>query len=86
MSYLNNRSRVACLSLRCPKTAPIAKSEASHMISKGLDQSGGEMIGAEISSNFSFSHALLHLSLKMNKGFSNFAKLPNEPTIKPVVS
>ena len=55
--------------LRCPKTTPIAKSEASHIISKGLDQSGDEMIGAEISSNFSFSHALRYLSSKM-KGTS----------------
>ena len=68
MSYLNNRSRAACY-LCCPKTAPITKSEVSHMISKGLDQSEGEMIGAEISSNFNFSHALLHLLSKM-KGTS----------------
>ena len=79
------------LSLCCPK--PIAKSEASYMISKGLDQFGGEMIGAEISFNFSFSHALRHLSSKMKgtslakrfvKGLAILLKIPNEPTIKPV--
>jgi len=41
--------------MRCPRTAPIAKSEASHMISNGIDQSGADMIGAEISSFLSFS-------------------------------
>ena len=36
----------------------MTKSEVSHMISNGLDQSGAYMIGAEISSFFSFSQAL----------------------------
>jgi len=36
-------------------TAPMAKSEASHMISNSLDQSGADMIGAEINFFLSFS-------------------------------
>ena len=38
----------------------MAKSEASHMISNGLDQSGTDMIGAEISSLLSFSQEFIH--------------------------
>ena len=33
--------------MRCPRTAPMAKSKASHMISNDLDQSGADIIGAE---------------------------------------
>jgi len=42
------------------KTAPIAKSKASHMISNDFDQYGTEMFGAVISSFFSFSKGLRH--------------------------
>ena len=38
----------------------MAKSEASHMISNGLDQSGADMIGAKISSLLSFSQEFIH--------------------------
>jgi len=51
--------------MRCPKTAPIEKSEVSHMISNGFDQSDTEMIDAEISSFFSFSQVLRHPLSKM---------------------
>jgi len=44
----------------CPKKAPIAKSEASHMISNDFNQ-----FGAEISSFFRFSQALKHLVSKV---------------------
>jgi len=40
--------------MHCPRTTPMAKSEASHMISNGFVQSGAELIGAEISSCLSF--------------------------------
>ena len=40
-----------CLSF-WPKTASMAKSEASHMISKDSDQSGGWMIGTLVTASF----------------------------------
>jgi len=43
-----------------PKTASIAKSKASHIISKGFDQSGVEMIDAEMGSFLSFYQAIRH--------------------------
>ena len=46
--------------MRYPKTAPMAKSEASHMISNEFDQFGAEMIGAEIISLLSFSQEFMH--------------------------
>jgi len=48
-----------------PKTVPITKFKASHMISNGFDQSGAEMIGVEISSFFNFSQALRYPLLKV---------------------
>ena len=42
----------------------MAKSEASHMISKGFDQSGAWIIEAEISSFLSFYKAIKCSSLK----------------------
>ena len=47
----------------------MAKFEASHMISNGLDQSEKEMIGAKMSSFLSFSQALRHLLLKVKGTF-----------------
>jgi len=47
----------------------MAKSKASHMILNGLDQSGGEIMGGEISFILSLSQALRHSSSKM-KGTS----------------
>jgi len=43
----------------------ITKSEASHMISNGLDQFSTDMIGAEISSFLSFSQEFIHLASKV---------------------
>jgi len=60
----------------CPRTAPIAKSEVSHMISNGYAQSGAEIIGTDIRSFLSFSHDLKHSSLK-SKGTSLFLYLVN---------
>jgi len=42
----------------------MAMSEASHMISNSLVQSGAEIIGADISFYLSFSHDVKHPSLK----------------------
>ena len=61
-------------------TAPIAKSEASYIISNGLDQSGIEIISAEISSILSFSHAIRYPSSKM-KGTSLAKRLVKGLTI-----
>jgi len=80
--------------MHCPKTSPIAKLEASHMISNGFDQSGAEMVVAKISSFFSFSQALRHPLFKVKDTSiakrlvksSNFAKVFNEPMIKIGVS
>jgi len=55
--------------MRCPRTAPIAKSKASHMISNGCAQLRAKIIGVEISSYLSFPHDLKHSSLK-SKGTS----------------
>ena len=60
--------------MRCPRTAPIAKSEVSHMISNGCVQLGAEMIGADIRSCLSFSQDLKHPSLK-SKGTSFASRL-----------
>ena len=51
--------------MSCPRTGPIANSEASHMISNGLDQSGADMIDAEIRSLLSFSQEFLHSASKV---------------------
>jgi len=51
--------------IRYPKTVPMAKLKASHMISNNLDQFGAEIIGPEISSILSFSHVVRHPSSKM---------------------
>ena len=70
LSILLEQLITCCLlSLRYPKTAPMVKSEASHIISNGLDQSGTEIIATGINSILSFSHALRHSSSKM-KGTS----------------
>ena len=55
--------------MRCPKITPMAKLEASYMTSNGLEQSGAEIMGVEISYILSFSQALRHSTLKM-KGTS----------------
>ena len=55
--------------MRCYKTAPIAKSEALHMISNGFDQSSAKMIGAKISSFVSFSQELRHPLSKVKDTF-----------------
>ena len=55
--------------MRCPRTVPIAKSEASHMILNGLDQFGVDMIGAEITFFLSFSQEFIHSSSKMKDVF-----------------
>ena len=52
--------------IRCPKTAPTAKLEASHMISKGSSQLGEQIIGAEMSSFFRRSKEVTHSALKSN--------------------
>jgi len=51
------KDQLKALSLRCPSTAPNAKSLASHIISKGRLQSGATMIGEETSFFFSVSKA-----------------------------
>ena len=51
--------------MRYPRTAPMAKSEVLHMISNGLDQSGTDMIGAEISFLLSFSQEFIHSASKV---------------------
>ena len=43
----------------------MTKSEASHMISNGLDQSGADMIGAEISSLLRVSQEFIHSASKV---------------------
>ena len=43
----------------------MTKLEASHMISNGLDQSGADMIGVEISSFFRFSQEFIHSASKV---------------------
>jgi len=53
---------------------PMARSEASHMISNDLIQLGAEMIGADISSYLSFSHDLKYPSSK-SKGSSFASRL-----------
>ena len=58
----------------------MAKSEAPHMISNGLDEFEAEIIGAEISSILSFSQVLKHSSSKM-KGTSLAKRLVKGPTI-----
>src|SRR3954465_10068200 len=50
------------LSTLCPKTAPTAKSLASHIISKGKFQSGGCTIGAVIKAFLRTSKASLQYS------------------------
>ena len=45
--------KVSFLSIRCPKTAPTVKSEASHIISKGKSQLGLCKIGASTKACFS---------------------------------
>ena len=51
---------------RWPKIAPTAKSEVSHINSKGRVQSGGWIIGAEVKTDFKFSKDVLHSSEKSN--------------------
>ena len=46
--------------------APIAKSEASHMISNGKDQSGGFIMGAVVRAARNVWKACRHSSLKTN--------------------
>ena len=55
--------------MRYPRTAPMAKSETSHMISNSLDQSGADMIDAEISSLLSFSQEFIHSASKVKDTF-----------------
>jgi len=55
--------------MRYSKTASVAKSEASHMISNGFNQSGVEMIGVEMSFFLSFSQAIRHPSSKVKDMF-----------------
>jgi len=57
------------LSMRYPKTAPMAKSKASYMISNGFDQSDAEIIGVEISSFLCFSQTLGHPRSKVKGMF-----------------
>ena len=51
--------------MHCPRIAPMTKSEVSHMISNGLDQSGVDIIGVEINSFLSFFQAFINLSSKV---------------------
>ncbi|GJS90196.1 hypothetical protein Tco_0772832 [Tanacetum coccineum] len=52
--------------LRCPRTAPTAKSLASHMISKGKSQSGATRIGAWVNFILRVSNASMHSFEKIN--------------------
>src|SRR5256886_5881784 len=51
------------LSLRCPKTAPIVRLLASHIISNGKFQSGATTIGAVVNFSFKRLKAFMHASL-----------------------
>src|SRR3954471_15955110 len=62
------------LSTLCPKTAPTAKSLASHIISKGKFQSGGCTIGAVIKAFLRTSKASLQSSSN-TKGTSFWKRL-----------
>src|SRR3954466_13133004 len=62
------------LSTLCPKTAPTAKSLASHIISKGRFQSGGCTIGAVIKAFLRNSKASLQSSSN-TKGTSFWRRL-----------
>src|SRR3954470_20527319 len=62
------------LSTLCPKTAPTAKSLASHIISKGKFQSGGCTIGAVINAFLRTSKASLQSSSN-TKGASFWRRL-----------
>jgi len=50
--------------MHCPKSAPMAKSKASHMILNGLDQSGAEIMDAEMSFILSFYQEFKTLVIK----------------------
>jgi hypothetical protein len=50
--------------MRCPRTAPTAKSLASHIISKGKFQSGGWTIGAVVKAFLRVLKASLQSSSK----------------------
>jgi len=56
--------------MRFLKIALMTKSEASHMISSGFDQSGAEIIGTKISSFLRFSLELIHSLSKVKDMFS----------------
>ena len=47
----------------------MAKSDVSHMISIGLDQSGVDMIGAEMSTFLNFSQEFIYSSSKVKDTF-----------------